>query len=111
VVEVTGFFGEANPVTLAGANPVTAAKANPVIPAEANPVIPAQAGIQGFRKRMLWVPAFAGMTMGAGMTMVAHAAGGHHVVRDNFSIDASHAHRLKGDGISAWTFGATWLLP
>ncbi|MBI5275002.1 MAG: hypothetical protein HY854_00945 [Burkholderiales bacterium] len=31
-------------------------------------------------------------------------------VSETLSVDASHAHRLSGPGVSGWTIGATWLL-
>ena len=51
---------------------VIPAKANTVIPAKPKTVIPAKAGIQGVQDSCcapFWVPAYAGMTKGAGMTM------------------------------------------
>ena len=55
----------------ANANTVIPAQANAVIPAQANAVIPAKAGIQGVQDSscaLFWVPAYAGMAKGAGMT-------------------------------------------
>jgi len=38
-------------------------------------------------------------------------AGLRWTATENFSVDLSRSQRLSGAGESAWTFGATWLIP
>lgn len=56
---------------------------------------------------------------GWALTAERYAEAGSHFVRaglrwaldDAWSIDLSRAHRLRGPGLSNWTFGATWQFP